>query len=95
MFKDILSESKVSDEIDDMSAQLMDELVTYDEYRVLKDQLDENKQKEENKITEDIIEESSDSEDDEGNATEDVKTEEIGNIYKKFNLKINPLIYFR
>ena len=78
-----------------MSAELMDELVTYDEYRVLKDQLDESKQKEEKIITEDIIEDSSDSEDDEGNALEDVKTEEIGNIYKTFNLKINTLIYFR
>ena len=95
LFKDILSESKVSEEIDDMSAELMDELVTYDEYRVLKDQLDESKQKEEKIITEDIIEDSSDSEDDEGNALEDVKTEEIGNIYKTFNLKTNTLIYFR
>ena len=47
----------------------MSELVTYDEFRVFKDQLNEKKGSEENKITEDLIKQqaSSDSEDDDDN----------------------------
>ena len=61
-----LNETEVNDEIDIMSNQLISELVTYDEYRVLKDQLNEKKRSEENIITEDVIkqQDSSDSEDD-------------------------------
>ena len=59
----------------------MDELVTFDEFRILKDQLNENKEKEEKIITEDIIADSSDSEkEDEENYGETAKTEALGNI---------------
>ena len=59
-----LNETEVNDEIDIMSNQIISELVTYDEYRVLKDQLNEKKGSEANKITEDLIaqQDSSDSE---------------------------------
>ena len=79
LYKDI--EIEVSDEIDFMSAELMDELVTFDEFRILKDQLAENKEKEEKIITEDINADSSDSEkEDDENYGETAKTEALGNV---------------
>ena len=41
----IINETEINDEIDIMSDRLISELVSYDEYRVLKDQLDEKKVK--------------------------------------------------
>ena len=40
----IINETEVNDEIDIMSDRLISELVSYDEYCVLKDQLDEKKE---------------------------------------------------
>ena len=77
----IIDETEVNDEIDIMSEKLISELVTYDEYRVLKDQLVEKRESEESKITEDLIKQQdlSDSEDDDEGSGVDAKTEALGN----------------
>ena len=83
LYKNItINETEVNDEIDLMDEMLLSELVTYDEYRLLKNQLDEKQQSEGKKITEDLITQqgSSDSDDDEDDvegAGVDAKTEAI------------------
>ena len=44
---------RINDEIDIMSDQLLNELVTYDEYRLLKEQLEEKRENEDDKTPED------------------------------------------
>jgi hypothetical protein len=80
-YKNILEETEVEKQIDVMSSELKEQLVAYDEYRVLKEQLNEQKEKEEKIITEDIFLDLTDDENDEENLGEDTKTEELGKIY--------------
>ena len=75
-----INETEINDEIDLMDEQLISELVTYDEYRLLKDQLDEKKASEEKIITEDLVtqQDLSDSDtDDDENSGVDALTEAI------------------
>jgi hypothetical protein len=82
----IINETEVNDEIDLMSEKLISELVTYDEYRVLKDQLAEKKVTEEEKITEDLLKQQdlSDSEGDDKDSGVDAIPEALGNGSKDF-----------
>ena len=74
----VVSDENVKDEIDIMEEKLISELVSFDEYRILKEQLAEKKETEENKITKDIQPylTDSDEEDEESESEEiDAKTE--------------------
>ena len=81
----VIDETEVNDEIDIMSDRLIAELVTYDEYRLIKEELEEKRKIEENKIPEDLIKQhdSSESEDeDEDDAEVDAKAEALGTSSK-------------
>jgi hypothetical protein len=69
-----------------MSEQLLNELVTYDEYRLAKEQLEENRENEDNKTEEVVMkgEDMSDSEDEDEKSVADALTEELGNGSKDF-----------
>ena len=76
LYKNIMGETEASEQIDEMSRNILSELVEYDEFRVLKSQLEDRNETETKKITEDFI--NSDSDDDDSDSLEDTKTEAIG-----------------
>ena len=87
LYKDIIiNKTDLNDEIDLMSEQLLNELVTYDEYRLAKEQLEENRENEDNKTEEVVMkgEDMSDSEDEDEKSVADALTEELGNGSKDF-----------
>ena len=80
LFKNIaINKTEINDEIDHMSEQLLAELVTYDDYRLLKEQLEENRENEDNKTEEVVMkgEDTSDSEDEDEESVVDALTEEL------------------
>ena len=98
LYKNIrVNKTEINDEIDLMSEQILNELVTYDEYRILKEQLEENKENEDKK-TEEIVtkgEDISDSEDEDENSVVDAVTEELDQrevtVHDTFLYHVNEL----
>ena len=98
LYKNIrVNKTEINDEIDLMSEQILNELVTYDEYRILKEQLEENKENEDKK-TEEVVtkgEDISDSEDEDENSVVDAVTEELDQrevtVHDTFLYHVNEL----
>ena len=91
------NQTDIIDEIDIMSNDLLDELVTYDDHRLMKEQLEEKREDKANETEEDIMKEEdmSDSEDDEENSSVDALTEELDQrevpVHDTFLYHVNEL----